>query len=84
MTKAVGIGCAVDFREIEIDVPTGCVRCPEGLIGTADHLGIDMRTIDMQGFKYCFSVACLQTARPARGPSIDLLCARLALQSLHA
>jgi len=84
MTKAVGIGCAVDFREIEIDVPTGCVRCPEGLIGTDDHLSIDMRTIDMQGFKYCFSVACLQTARRDLGPSIDLLCARLALQSLHA
>ena len=83
-TKAVGIGCAVDFREIEIDVPTGCVRCPEGLIGREDHLSIDLRTIDTQGFKYCFSVACLQTARQDYGRSIHLLCARLALESLQA
>jgi len=83
MTKAVGIGCAVDLREIEIDVPTGCVRCPEGLLDTAEYIDIDMRTIDTQGFKYCFSVACMKTAGSDSSLSTDLLCARLALQSLH-
>jgi len=74
MSKVMGIGCGVDFREIEIDVPAGCVRCPESLLDTGDHIGIDMRTVDTQDAKYYFSVACMQTAGPENIPSTGLLC----------
>jgi phosphopantetheinyl transferase len=57
VSKVIGVGCSVEFREIEIDVPAGCARCPDGLSETGNHMDFDLRTIGEQGATYCLCVA---------------------------
>ncbi len=61
-SKAVGLGCAVDFRELEIDVPAGQVRGPDGMVGTGSDMGIVMAIIEMQGAVYCLCVATVHSS----------------------
>ena len=61
MSKAVGRGCDLDFRKLEIDVPAGLGRCPYGLLDTGDHMAIDIRTMDAQDATYCLSIAGVHT-----------------------
>ena len=56
-SKVTGLGCGVEFGEVEIDVPAGCARFPDGLSETGNHMDFDLRTIDEQGATYCLCVA---------------------------
>ncbi|NNJ76083.1 MAG: 4'-phosphopantetheinyl transferase superfamily protein [Anderseniella sp.] len=51
VSKATGLGCGLDFHDIEIDVPAGRARCPNGF------LDFDLQTIEAHGATYCFSAA---------------------------
>ena len=57
VSKATGLGCSVDFRDIEIDVPAGRARCPDGLLASGDRVDFDLQTIQAHGATYCLSVA---------------------------
>jgi phosphopantetheinyl transferase len=59
VSKLLGTGCGVDFSEIDVDVPAGCVRYPDGLTRTGAQVDINQGTIDMQASTYCLSVACM-------------------------
>lgn len=69
VTKATGLGCSVDFNDIEIDVATGRARCPDGLLDVDDHMDVDLRTVKTSDATYCLSVACMQTG--ARTQSVS-------------
>jgi len=53
VSKATGLGCGLDFHDIEIDVPVGRARCRGGF------LDFDRQTIEAHGATYCLSTACL-------------------------
>jgi len=53
VSKATGLGCGLDFHDIEIQVTAGRARCPGGF------LDFDQQTIEAHGATYCFSAACL-------------------------
>ena len=36
VTKATGLGCSVDFNDVEVDVSAGRARCPVGLLDGRD------------------------------------------------
>ncbi len=59
VSKATGLGCGVDFHDIEIDVPTGRARCPDGLLDSGNHMDFDRQTIGAHGATYYLSVACM-------------------------
>ncbi len=59
VSKATGLGCGVDFHEIEIDVPARRARCPDGLLDIGNHMDFDLTTIEAHGATYCLSTACL-------------------------
>ncbi len=59
VSKATGLGCGVDFHDIEIDVPAGRARCPDGLLDIGNHMDFDLQTIEAHEATYCFSAACL-------------------------
>lgn len=59
VSKAMGLGCGVDFNDIEIDVPAGRARCPDGLLDIGNHVDVDLKTIEAHGATYCLSTACL-------------------------
>ncbi len=58
VSKAVELGCGVEFRDLEIDVPARRARCPQGLLDNGDHMDLDLHTIQAHGATYCLSVAC--------------------------
>ena len=59
VSKATGLGCGVDFHDIEIDVPAGRARCPDGLLDVGVHMDFEQQTIETRGSTYCLSAACL-------------------------
>ena len=59
VSKAMGLGCGVDFHDIEIDVPAGRARCPDSLLDIGDHMDFDRQNIEAHGATYCFSAACM-------------------------
>ncbi|MEO9875646.1 MAG: 4'-phosphopantetheinyl transferase superfamily protein [Anderseniella sp.] len=59
VSKATGLGCGVDFRNIEVDVQAGRARCPDNLLDTGNHMDFDQQTIEAHGATYCLSTACL-------------------------
>lgn len=59
VSKATGLGCGVDFHDIEIDVPARRARCPDGLLDIGNHMDFDLTTIEAHGATYCLSTACL-------------------------
>ena len=61
VSKATGLGCGVDFHEIEIDVSAGQANCPDGLLDVGDRMEVDQRTINNHDATYCLSVACMKT-----------------------
>ncbi len=58
-SKALGLGCGVDFEQLEIDVPARRARCLKGLRGSGDYINLDLQTLKAHGATYCLSVACL-------------------------
>lgn len=58
VSKALGLGCGLDFHDIEIDVPAGRARCPGGILDTGDYMNFERHTITALGSTYCLSVAC--------------------------
>ncbi len=58
VSKAAELGCGVEFRDLEIDVPARRARCPQGLLDNGDHMNLDLHTIEAHGAIYCLSVAC--------------------------
>ncbi|MEO9875783.1 MAG: 4'-phosphopantetheinyl transferase superfamily protein [Anderseniella sp.] len=61
VSKAIGLGCGVNFHDIEIDVPARRARCPDGLLDVGDHLDVDLRTINSHHATYCLSAASMKT-----------------------
>lgn len=59
VSKATGLGCGVDFNDIEIEMPAGRARCPDGLLGIGNHMDFDLKTVEAYGATYCLSTACL-------------------------
>jgi len=59
VSKLLGTGCGVDFSDIDVDVPAGCVNYPDGLTKPGAQVGINLGTIDAQASTYCVSVACM-------------------------
>ncbi len=53
VSKATGLGCGLNFHDIEIDVPAGRAQCLGGF------LDFDRQTIEAHGATYCLSTACL-------------------------
>ena len=60
VSKATGLGCGVDFHDIEIDVPAGRARCPDGVLDIGNHLDVDLRSINNHDATYCLGVASMQ------------------------
>ncbi len=53
VSKATGLGCGLNFHDIEIDVPAGRAQCP------GRFLDFDLQTIEAHGATYCLSTACM-------------------------
>jgi len=60
VSKAMGLGCGVDFHDIEIDVPARRARCTDGLLDIGNHMDVDLGTISNHDATYCLSVANMQ------------------------
>ena len=60
VSKATGLGCGVDFHDIEIDVAAGRARCPDGLLAAGNHVDVDLRRINNRDDTYCLSVSSMQ------------------------
>ncbi|MGI9515183.1 MAG: 4'-phosphopantetheinyl transferase family protein [Anderseniella sp.] len=56
-SKALGLGCGVDFNDLEIDIPARRAYCPRGVLDSGDHIDLDLQTITAHGATYCLSVA---------------------------
>ncbi|WP_108882299.1 4'-phosphopantetheinyl transferase superfamily protein [Anderseniella sp. Alg231-50] len=59
VSKAAGLGCGVDFRDIEINVPARRASCPDSLLKDGDHMKLDLQTIRVHDASYCLSVASM-------------------------
>ncbi|MEO1161128.1 MAG: 4'-phosphopantetheinyl transferase superfamily protein, partial [Pseudomonadota bacterium] len=57
VSKAAGLGCGVDFRDIEIDVPARRASCPDGLLNYGSHMDLDLQSIQVQDASYRLSIA---------------------------
>lgn len=69
VSKATGLGCGVDFNNIEIDIPTGQARCSGGLLEVCDQIDVDLHLIKLHDATYCLSAVSMQTVARAHSVS---------------
>jgi len=60
--KALGIGAALDFRELEVAFNPPRVVAPKGLLGTSEAFIIESRSILVDQCPYCLSIAKITKA----------------------